>query len=97
MRADQPASPAPWLPGIELRERDPGDLLAIPVADRGWAYAGDLTRLYRAWVGPPAGRLDATTLDRLDGLFAPPSTWNPSLLAPGLACRVTRDNARNPG
>ena len=40
-------SPRPWLLGIELRERDPGDLLAIPVADRGWAYAGDLTRLYR--------------------------------------------------
>src|SRR2546423_1224473 len=38
-------SPRPWLLGIELRERDPGDLLAIPVADRGWAYAGDLTRL----------------------------------------------------
>jgi mRNA interferase MazF len=60
-------SPRPWLLGIELRERDPGDLLAIPVADRGWAYAGDLTRLYRAWVGPPQGRLDATTLARLDG------------------------------
>ena len=57
----------PWLLGIELRDRDPGDLLAIPVADRGWAYAGDLSRLYRAWVGPPQGRVDATTLGRLDG------------------------------
>jgi hypothetical protein len=60
-------SPRPWLLGIELRDRDPGDLLAIPVADRGWAYAGDLTRLYRAWVGPPQGWLDTTTLARLDG------------------------------
>jgi hypothetical protein len=60
-------SPRPWLLGIELRERDPGDLLAIPVGDRGWAYAGDLTRLYRAWVGPTQGRLDTTTLGRLDG------------------------------
>ena len=60
-------SPRPWLLGIELRERDPGDLLAIPVADRGWAYAGDLTRLYRAWVGPPLGRVDTTSLARLDG------------------------------
>jgi hypothetical protein len=60
-------SPRPWLLGIELRERDPGDLLAIPVADRGWAYAGDLTRLYRAWIGPARGRLDTTTLGRLDG------------------------------
>jgi hypothetical protein len=60
-------SPRPWMLGIELRDRDPGDLLAIPVADRGWAYAGDLTRLYRAWVGPPQGLVDATTLARVDG------------------------------
>ena len=60
-------SPRPWLLGIELRGRDPGDLLAIPVADLGWAYAGDLSRLYRAWVGLPLGRVDATTLARLDG------------------------------
>jgi len=60
-------SPRPWLLGIELRERDPGDLLAIPVTAHGWAYAGGLTRLYRAWVGPAIGRVDATTLARLDG------------------------------
>ena len=60
-------SPRPWLLGIELRDRDPGDLLAIPVEDRGWAYAGDLSRLYRAWVGQRTGRLDTTTLARLDG------------------------------
>ena len=67
-------SPRPWLLGIELRERDPGDLLAIPVADRGWAYAGDLSRLYRAWVvGAPraggrdhAGRLDGALRAALD-------------------------------
>lgn len=60
-------SPRPWLLGIELRDRDPGDLLAIPVDDRGWAYAGDLSRLYRAWIGPRQGRLDQATLSRLDG------------------------------
>ena len=59
-------SARPWLLGVELRDHDPGDLLAIPVAGR-WAYAGDLTRLYRAWVGPAVGRLDPTTLSRLDG------------------------------
>lgn len=57
----------PWLLGIELRDRDPGDLLAIPVPDLGWAYAGDLSRLYRAWIGPVTGLLDSTTLARLDG------------------------------
>lgn len=45
-------SPRPWLLGIELRDRDPGDLLTIPVAQHGWAYAGDLSRLYRVWIGP---------------------------------------------
>jgi hypothetical protein len=53
--------------GIELRDHDPGDLLAIPVGERGWAYAGDLSRLYRAWLGDPLGALDSTTLSRVDG------------------------------
>jgi hypothetical protein len=60
-------SPRPWVLGIELRERDPGDLLAIPIGDDRFAYAGDLTRLYRAWVGRRLGVLDRTTLGRLDG------------------------------
>ncbi len=60
-------SDRPWLLGIELRERDPGDILAIPVADHGWAYAGDLRRLYRAWTHERIGQLDATTMARLDG------------------------------
>lgn len=60
-------SPRPWLLGIELRDRDPGDLLAIPVADRGWAYAGDLSRIYRARVGSRVDELSQTTLARLDG------------------------------
>lgn len=59
-------SPRPWLLGIELRDHDPGDILAIPVAGR-WAYAGDLSRLYRAWIGPRLGELDPTTLTRLNG------------------------------
>ena len=54
-------SPRPWLLGIELRDRDPGDILAIPVTDHGWAYAGDLSRLYRAWTGQRVGQLDLTT------------------------------------
>jgi hypothetical protein len=42
-------------------------LLAIPVADHGWAYAGDVSRLYRAWVGAALAQVDTTTLGRLDG------------------------------
>jgi hypothetical protein len=60
-------SPRPWLLGIELRDRDPGDILAVPVTDHGWAYAGDLSKLYRAWTGDRVGELDATTLTRIDG------------------------------
>jgi hypothetical protein len=60
-------SPRPWLLGIELRERDPGDILAVPVTGHGWAYAGDLSKLYRAWTGDQVGELDATTMTRLDG------------------------------
>lgn len=53
-------SPRPWLLGIELRDRDPGDVLAIPVGDGRWAYAGDLSRLYRDWVGDRQGTVDVT-------------------------------------
>lgn len=60
-------SERPWLLGIELRDHDPRDILAIPIGDDRWAYAGDLTRLYRAWIGQHVGELDAATLSRLDG------------------------------
>lgn len=56
----------PWLIGTQLRPVDPGDLLAIPVAGHGWAYAGDLTRIYRGWIGDRVGELDDVTMDRLD-------------------------------
>lgn len=59
-------SSRPWLLGIELRERDPGDILAIPLEGHGWAYAGDLTKLYRAWTGEFLGELDSATLGRLN-------------------------------
>ncbi len=54
-----------WALGMELQRRDPRDILAIPVATYGWAYVGDLTRLYRAWMGEQVGQLDAFTLTRL--------------------------------
>jgi mRNA interferase MazF len=60
-------SPRPWLLGLELRDHDPGDILAVPVEGGRFAYAGDLNRLYRAWVGERVGALDAATLTRLDG------------------------------
>lgn len=58
-------SDRPWALGMELQRRDPRDLLAIPVAGHGWAYVGDLTRLYRAWMGEHVGQLDTFTLTRL--------------------------------
>ncbi len=59
------SSDRPWLLGMELQRRDPGDILAIPVTGYGWAYVRDLTRLYRAWVGERVGHLDELTLTRL--------------------------------
>jgi mRNA interferase MazF len=59
-------SPRPWLPGIELRKRDLGDLLAVPVGDLGWAYAGDLTRLDRPWVGARVGTVAPGELMQLE-------------------------------
>lgn len=56
-----------WLSGIELRERDPGDTLAVPLVAHGWAYAGDLSKLYRTWIGDPVDELDPMTLSGLDG------------------------------
>lgn len=59
------SSPRPWVLGMELQQRDPGDILAIPVAGHGWAYVRDLTRLYRAWTGEYVGQLDELTLARI--------------------------------
>jgi hypothetical protein len=61
------SSDRPWVLGMEIQQRDPGDILAIPVAGYGWAYIRDLTRLYRAWIGEPVGQLDQLTLIRLTG------------------------------
>lgn len=55
----------PWVLGMELQQRDPGDILAIPVTGYGWAYVRDLTRLYRAWIGKHVGQLDELTLARI--------------------------------
>ncbi len=58
-------SPRPWVLGMELLPRDPGDILAVPVPDHGWAYVRDLTRLYRPWIGERVRHLDEFTLARL--------------------------------
>ena len=50
---------------MELQQRDPGDILAIPVVGHDWAYVRDLTRLYRAWIGERLGHVDDLALTRL--------------------------------
>ncbi len=59
-------SPQPWPLGIELRDRDPVDLLAILVAVRLGVCRGPVAPLPRL-DRPAAGRIDTTTLARLDG------------------------------
>jgi mRNA-degrading endonuclease toxin of MazEF toxin-antitoxin module len=58
-----------WVLGVQLRENDPDDLLAVPVGDGRFAYVGDLNRLYRSWIGRRTGRLDTMTLSRLDNVL----------------------------
>jgi len=63
-------SPRPWLLGIPLRATDPEDILAVPIRGHGWAYAGDVGRLLRAWCGERTGQLDAMTWRRLHNALA---------------------------
>lgn len=51
-------SSRPWLLGIELRD---------PASRSRIGLRGDLSKLYRAWIGDRVGDLDTTTLSRLDG------------------------------
>ncbi|MGH4000726.1 MAG: hypothetical protein ACRDTJ_25060 [Pseudonocardiaceae bacterium] len=88
------SSPRTWVLGMELQSRDPGDLLAIPVAGYGWAYVRDLTRLYRAWIGERVGHLDELTLTRASPAPSkPPWTCRPppatELSAAGCASSTT--------
>lgn len=58
-------SPRPWLL-VELREPDPGDLLAV-LAISGGPTPCDLTRLDRAWVGARVGTVAPGELMQLEG------------------------------
>lgn len=58
-------SPRPWLLGAPVTAEDPQDILAIPVEDRGWVSAGNLSRFYRGWLAERVGALDPPTLQRL--------------------------------
>jgi mRNA interferase MazF len=56
----------PWLLGAPLADRDPGDILAVPVEGHGWVSAGNLSRYYRGWLREHIGTLDGQALDELD-------------------------------
>lgn len=59
-------SARPWLLACELTGEDPGDILAVPVPEHGWVFAGNISRVYRAWLTERLDRVDSDTLDRLD-------------------------------
>ncbi|MGH3828091.1 MAG: hypothetical protein ACRDQX_13115 [Pseudonocardiaceae bacterium] len=58
-------SPRPWLLGAPVTPEDPQDILAVPLEGHGWVSAGNLSRLYRAWLRDRVGELDPSTLERL--------------------------------
>ncbi len=53
--------------GIATRKVTLATSSPSPSPAMGFAYAGDLSKLYRAWTGDRIGELDTTTLTRLDG------------------------------
>lgn len=56
----------PWLIGVDVVSTDPGDLLAIPVAEHGWADASTTVRVFRRWLVERIDVLDPRTLERVD-------------------------------
>lgn len=54
-----------WVLGIEVIDRDPSDLLAVPVPE-GWADASTVVRAYRRWLTDRVDVLDRSTIERLD-------------------------------
>ncbi|MBA2471363.1 MAG: hypothetical protein DLM61_14745 [Pseudonocardiales bacterium] len=59
-------SPRAWLIGAPITDKDPQDILAVPIDGHGWMSAGNITRLYRGWLRERVGQLDRETVDRLD-------------------------------
>ncbi len=55
-----------WLLGTPISDQHPQDILAVQVEDHGWVSAGNMTRLYRAWLREPVGELDAPTTEQLN-------------------------------
>ncbi len=59
-------SPRRWLLGAPVLPRDPDDILAVPVAGRGWMHAGILTRCYRPWLTERVDALAAEAVEAMD-------------------------------
>lgn len=56
----------PWLLAVDIVRDDPGDLLAVPVARRGWVDSSTVVRVYRRWLTDRVDVLDEVTIERLD-------------------------------
>ncbi|MEV6428998.1 hypothetical protein [Nocardia sp. NPDC051463] len=55
-----------WLIAAEILDRDPQDILAVPVARHGWVHAGNIGRIYRGWLAERVDEMDTEELERLD-------------------------------
>lgn len=56
----------PWLLAVDVLDRDPGDLLAVPLPDGGWVDTSTVVRVFRRWLIERVDVLDARLLDRVD-------------------------------
>lgn len=59
-------SPRPTLIGLQVRGTSNGDLLTVEIPDAGYVYAGDPTRIYRAWLGNRLADVDPVVMGRVD-------------------------------
>jgi len=58
---------------VDVRDRDPGDILAVSIATAGeepaWVLGNDTSRVFRHWLAEQVGRLTAEELSRLDTML----------------------------
>lgn len=55
----------PWLIAADVHPDNPGDILAIAVAE-GWVNTANLSRVYRPWLTEQVGSLDSNAQEHLD-------------------------------
>ncbi|MET8429852.1 hypothetical protein [Nocardia sp. NPDC004860] len=59
-------SERPWFMGLDLLDEGDGDLLTVPIPERGWVNTAATHRLYRPWVGERVASTAPETMGRVE-------------------------------